>query len=605
VSAAWRIGPVALLAAGACASPPGAPTPAPTAEAYARRVTPFEVLDETGRAYDHPFLGGLNVPRPQLVDIDADGDLDLFLQEYSGQIMFFENVGTPVVARFVWRTGEFGDLAVGEWYRFADLDHDGDFDLLAEEPFSYIRVYRNEGTPQRSTFLLAADTLRDVDGKPIFSDRQNIPNVTDIDCDGHLDLFIGRLVGTVTRYEADGVDDRGVPRFRHVTDRFEDIEIISQIGSRHGANTLAFADADGDGDQDLFWGDFFDPTLLTIENVGSCERPSLRDPAVPFPRNDPVATSGYNAPAFGDLDGDSDLDFLMGVLGGAFNPNVTAGANLFYFEQDGDDTFLLRTRRFADGIDVGNESIPVLVDLDGDGDLDLLVANKLDPEDLQSSVIYRFENRGTPTGPAFALVGRLDVTGLYHYAPAFGDLDGDGDLDMLLGSWKADVAYHRNEGGRAAPRWALADSSIVKLTRGSNTTPTLGDLDGDGLLDLVIGEASGTLNFYRNVGTSREPAFELVSDEFLGLDVGRRSAPNLVDIDGDGDLDLVIGTESDGLWLLRNDGTRSEPRFVRDESYRPPVPPLAVPAFGDLDGDGDLDLLVGGAGGGVVFLQRR
>ncbi len=598
-----RIGPAGLLAAGACAAPAGAPAPTPVVE-YARPVAPFEVLDERGRAFDHPFLGGLNVPRPQLVDIDDDGDLDLFVQEYSGQVMFFENVGSPAAARFVWRTGRFGDLAVGEWYRFADLDQDGDLDLLAEEPFSYIRYYRNVGTAQRPSFALVADTLRDVNGTPIFSDRQNIPNVTDVDCDGHLDLFIGRLVGTVTRYEAEGADDRGVPRFRHVTDRFEDIEIISQIGSRHGANTLAFADTDGDGDQDFFWGDFFDPTLLTIENTGSCERPSLRDPAVPFPRNDPVATSGYNAPAFGDLDGDGDLDFLMGVLGGAFNPNVTAAANLYYFEHDGDDTFLLRTRRFADGIDVGNESIPALVDLDGDGDLDLLVANKLDPEDLQTSRIYLFENRGTPTQPTLALAGRLDFAGLYHYAPAFGDLDGDGDLDVLLGSWKADVAFHRNVGSRTEPRFELVDSSIVRITRGSNTAPALGDLDGDGDLDLIIGEASGTLNFYRNVGTPREPAFELVSDEFLGLDVGRRSAPTLVDIDGDGDLDLVVGTESDGLLLLRNEGTRSEPRFVRDESYRPPVPPLAVPTFGDLDGDGDLDLLVGGVGGGVVYLEK-
>jgi hypothetical protein len=193
---------------------------------------------------------------------------------------------------------------------------------------------------------------------------------------------------------------------------------------------------------------------------------------------------------------------------------------------------------------------------------------------------------------------------LYHYAPAFGDLDGDGDLDMLLGSWKADVAYHRNDGTRRTPRFTLVDSSMVKLTRGSNTTPALGDVDGDGDLDLVVGEASGTLNFYRNVGTPTNPAFELVSDEFLGLDVGRRSAPTLVDIDDDGDLDLVVGTESDGLWLLRNEGTVSEPRFVRDVTYRPAVPPLAVPAYGDLDGDGDLDLLVGGVGGGVVFLER-
>ena len=104
------------------------------------------------------------------------------------------------------------------------------------------------------TFVLAADTLRDASDVPLFSDRQNIPNLTDLDCDGMLDLFIGRLTGTVTRYEETRRDPTGVPRFRLVTDRFEDIEIVANFGSLHGANTMALADVDQDGDPDLFWG---------------------------------------------------------------------------------------------------------------------------------------------------------------------------------------------------------------------------------------------------------------------------------------------------------------------------------------------------------------
>ena len=64
-----------------------------TAAAFVRSVTPFSVFDSTGREYGHPFLGGLNIPRPQLVDIDGDEDLDLFIQEYSNAIMLFERVG--------------------------------------------------------------------------------------------------------------------------------------------------------------------------------------------------------------------------------------------------------------------------------------------------------------------------------------------------------------------------------------------------------------------------------------------------------------------------------------------------------------------------------
>jgi len=562
------------------------------------------MIGDDGEAIQLPFLGGFNIPRPQLVDIDGDGDDDLFVQEESGSVMFFEAVagGTP---RFQWRTDRYQDLEVGEWYRFVDLDRDGDADLLAEQPFSYVRYYRNDGTAQAARFVEGVDSLKDTDGVSIFSDRQNIPNATDIDCDGQMDLLIGRLEGTVTRYEETGTDANGVPRFRHLTDAFEDIEIVAQIGSLHGANTMALGDIDQDGDEDLFWGDYFEPGVLYIENRGTCQTPSLRGTPQSFPASEALSTSGYNAPTVGDVDSDGDPDLLVGVLGGAYNPNTTTADNFHYIEQVGPGAFEHQASRFVSMLDLGAESVPVVVDLDADGDLDLLVGNKIEQGDTQNGKLYRLINEGSTTSPAFRFDGDMDVGGGYHLLPAFGDLDADGDLDAVLGTWEDAIRLYDNVATDGSISLALVDSAVVTLTRGRNATPALGDIDGDGDLDLFVGESSGTLNYFENTGSPTRAEFTLVNDEYGDFDVGRRSLPVLHDFDDDGDLDLVVGSESEGVRLFRNVGTPQSPSFVDEGLLGVPDFGFAAPAFADLDGDGDHDLILGGSRGGLWFYENR
>ena len=593
---------VTTLSGCAGAAAPGPETPGAAANGaaqFAREMTPFEVLAQDGTPYEHPFLGGYNLPRPQLVDIDGDGDLDLFVQEESGQVAFFEHVsdGEP---RFQWRTDDFHGLDIGEWFRFVDLNRDGIPDLLAEQPFSYIRYYRNVGTATEPRFELAADSLEDTSGRPIFSDRQNIPNAADIDCNGRMDLLIGRLTGTVTRYQENGTDERGAPRFEHITDRFEEIEIVAQIGSLHGANTMAFGDIDADGDEDLFWGDFFEPGVLLLENSGTCQSPSYRGTPRPFPVDDPLLTSGYNAPTVGDVDGNGLPDLVVGVLGGAYNPNRTSIDNLHYLSQESLGAFDHVTSRLISMIDVGSESYPALVDLDGNGTLDLLVGNKIDQDDTQNGSLTVFMNDGTPMAPRLRHAGTIDMGAGYHPAPAFGDLDGDGRLDVILGTWSDELRYLTREEGDG---FTTVDDAFVQIPRGRNTTPALGDLDGDGDLDLLVGESSGTLNHFENVGTPLRPEFVLVTEGFAGINVGRRSMPLLHDLDQDGLLDLWVGSEGEGVHVYRNVGTRTDPVFERDTSVVIPVHGLAAPALGDLDGDGAADLILGGIGGGLRFYQ--
>ena len=598
-----RFGPVmlplvALLTAGQATNPP---------LEFERVVAPFPILDPSGRAHALPFLGGLDVPRPQFVDIDGDGDLDLFIQEYSNALWLFENVGGRGAPAYEWRTSRYQDLEIGEWYRFVDVDADGRMDLLSELPFSNIRYYRNTGTPAAARFEFAGP-LRDSAGDPIFLDRQNVPALVDLDCDGRLDLFVGRVEGIVARYEA---DRPGGDRFSLIAERFEGIEIIGGVGggfgtARHGANALAFADFDGDKDLDLFWGDFFEPGMLLIENIGrTCSTPSFQVDPVPLPFAGSTRTSGYNAPAPADLDGDGDLDFLMGVLGGSFNPVATSADNFYHWERTAPTSLELRTKRFLDGLDLGSETAPAAVDLDGDGDLDLIVGNKIDPAAGDAGRLTTFVNDGSAKSPRYRQAASVPVSGAYHLIPAAGDLDGDGDPDLLVGTWNQDILRLENQGTRQAPNWVVDPEGSVKLARGSNAAPALADIDGDGDLDLFAGQANGGVSFYRNEGSRRSPKFVLVSEQIGDIRAGRRSAPALVDLDGDGRLDLVIGREGGGALVLRNaTGRGSDLRFIPWPELTLALPSLAVPVFADFDGDGSIELIAGTASGGLTYHRR-
>lgn len=584
---------------------------------FVQKVNPFPVQDENGIPYPYPFLGGLNAPRPQLVDIDGDGDPDLFIQENVGELIFFENVGSPTSHQFQWVTHHYEDIDIGEWSRFVDMDSDGDFDLLTARPLHLMRYYRNQGSATSPSFFLAVDTLRDINNSPVPAEVGSIPLLGDIDGDNDPDLFIGRQTGRVTFYRHQGMNANDLPRFEFVTDTFQGIEIIGG-GLReippnrlHGANSLEWVDIDDDQDLDLFWGDFFSRSLYFLENLGDPQTPDIELVYSEYPPTNPLINGGWNVPRFADIDGDGDFDMFVGEIGGAFLSASSQITNFYFFQNAGsaqNPSFVQQTNQFIRSADVGKASIAALVDIDGDGDPDLFIAGEIDPAKSNNSSLNFFENQGGASTPLFKLTDSdyLNLNLGYSYSPTFVDIDADGDMDLFIGEFFGKVYFLENTGTVFSPDFpdSLIVGNYFNIDVGNNSAPAFVDIDADGDYDLFIGEYGGNINSYENTGSPANPNFVLVTENYLDIDVGENSFPFFADMDGDGDFDLIVGSANNGFLFYRNTGTPQNPDFVNEPGFDVYAPLRSTPILADIDNDSDLDLISGSQGGGLLFYEN-
>jgi len=219
-----------------------------------------------------------------------------------------------------------------------------------------------------------------------------------------------------------------------------------------------------------------------------------------------------------------------------------------------------------------NEYImPMLVDIDGDGLIDL-VTKKID----DGQFLLR-RNVGTPEEPSMDEPIDFDF-GLEVYLPFYGisfhkfaDIDSDGDLDLFTSMNDFDVVnyeydpklvFYENIGSATSPEFTspvLEPFNVTQLVAEWGFIPSFGDLDGDGDLDLMGGDFANpdgsTFVYYENIGTSSEPDFAsmIVNPFNLFTPEDLFIAPELVDMDNDNDLDLIVGNYFDILYI-ENDG---------------------------------------------------
>lgn len=444
-----------------------------------------------------------------------------------------------------------GNLAV------ADLDGDGDQDvIMAGTNNDYVirtELYLNDG--------LGGFTKVPNSG---FSDLSNCAiAIADVDNDGDQDVVLAGENSTFQK-ETKLYLNNGSAVFTAVPN-------AGLIGMNRGA--LAFADVDGDSDQDLL---LSGNTLNTTPDTKLYLNNGAGTFSLSTANTFPIARDGDVE--FADVDGDNDMDFVMVGESNLGNNYLTQ-----LYINDGSGTFALSSNTFT----AVNDGEIEFLDSDQDGDLDLLVAGRI-TGNKGSTELYLNNGSGS-----FASSGIGVFEQFYYPAIASGDLNGDGYPEIFISGDTTGLIIRSqlliNDGSGGYYNDSVAD--LDKFTKGA---AEMMDLDGDTALDLIIGgEKYGNIFegiIYINDGFG--VLYEAGGSYFKGVYAGDLDS---ADVDGDGDLDVFIcGYDKyrravSELYINNGSGSfspQSSSSIIKVTS--------GSCVFGDLDNDGDFDLAVSG-----------
>jgi hypothetical protein len=379
----------------------------------------------------------------------------------------------------------------------------------------------------------------------VFTDRASTGGVTwvDYDADGDLDLFV------TNGYDVSAPKPAAQPDrlYRNDGGTFTPVTDTPLTADSAFSSGSTWADYDNDGDLDAFVSTQLNRPDLLYRNEGGGRFTAVREGVV-------VSTPGSSfASSWADVDGDGWVDLLVS------NGGLTQPEPNFLFRNNRDGTFARVTEGpiVADSARSGGGSG---ADYDNDGDQDLFVP--------------RIATRGAPTGALFRNEGGWRFTRvagdpvvsdtLMAPSAAWGDMDNDGDLDLAVGSISGYASrLYRNGGDGTFTR--VAEGDFV-TSPGSAYAVNWADVDNDGDLDLLQANWGATSYLFLNRGDGtldRAPAGD------LGRAIGYASSATWGDVDGDGDLDLYIGNwpNSPGAGeenqLYRNDGANGNWLLVR------------------------------------------
>jgi len=601
---------------------------------------------QNGRILKFPFAGGLNNPQFSSSDINLDGKNDVYIFDRAGgkSLALINEGSTGEINYFYWQQYEARFPSMQDWTILIDYNCDGIEDIITGFDTG-VKTYLASVDGANITYTEDESKLEFTEAGFFFDitvGSIDIPGFADVNMDGDIDLLTFYIVGGVVDYYENRQIEDGLPcgtwALEHINSCWGnfyesginyavDLNVeckgitnasAATADGMHAGSTFMIFDEDADNDMDIVLGDLAFDNLNKLTNGGDNTFSNIIAQDTTFPEYD----SPYSEPIFPaafllDVNNDNKKDML--VSPNNVNQSETSKNVAYYKNVSGDDTYVfdfqIDSLFVNDMIDLGEGAFPSYFDYNYDGRYDLIIGNYGYFEDgSNKGKIALFENTGTNTAPEFSLITR-DFAGISAFAfnniiTTFGDMDGDGDADMLLGEEDGFIHYFKNIGPPDGPAsFILFGANYQGIDVGQNSAPQLIDITNDGLNDLILGEKNGNLNYYHNTGTAAAPIFTIESEFWGNVDVRTlgsltgHAVPNLFQTT-DGNYELYVGCEAGTIYLYEPTVDFSG-AFVKvtDKFNNIDEGNFAGIAVKDINADNFPDIVTGNQRGGITFYR--